>query len=175
MRALFLLLALPSLAADEGAPLEVVRLDATSPEEARAHAEEVVAEIHGAFKQLGTEVGRERSLDHPELRIQVCLEDRHRSLRSIWLVSQQARTGLSQALEAGDGPLAEHELRRLTTARDLTRRVVAEAELCRAPEPGPEVYPVDVCAELGWCEDETAALPVDVDFGADPPEASPFQ
>ena len=167
--------AAPAIAQETGISGELERTASTSPEEKISYADAANEEIRGAVAgvaRLIEEARREGDVDTLE-----CLTTKLSAIRAMLGVSEMAEATMNSAIEAGEVARADHEFRKIVVARAKTRQLLAEAEQCVSDgtiEPG--VVDVDWTAEFSEDGDPTDETVFDdLDYGFDPPSASPFQ
>jgi hypothetical protein len=105
-----------------------------------------------------------------------CITNNLSAARSLLQVSGEAGVALKDALSTGGVERARFEFRKIAIALKKSRSLVAESERCAFGE-GIEDgrSQTDLVADAGGSGDDTKGVEDDVmDFGFDPPNASPF-
>jgi hypothetical protein len=171
-------LAVPAHAAD---PISITsdleRSEATSDKEKEAAAASARSELKEAVDQARKLRDAAKKSGNDE--VFRCVETKLVSLEALKLVVDNSGAALSEAIASGEGDRAEHEYRKITVARSKGAVLLSEANQCAGgdrPEAGKTV--TEMLAEF-VSDEEVQDVLVQVDllnleFGADPPQTSPF-
>lgn len=176
--ALVALLAGPAWAADPtSVSSELERAESTSDKEKEAAAAAARTELKEAVEQ-GRKL-REAAKKTGNDEVIRCVETKLVSLEALKLVVDNSGATLSEAIASGEGDRADHEYRKITVARSKGAVLLSEANQCSGgdrPQAGKTV--TEMLAEFLSDEEVQDVLAqldlLNLDFGADPPQTSPF-
>ncbi|MBN2800124.1 MAG: hypothetical protein JXX28_13345 [Deltaproteobacteria bacterium] len=170
---LALVLSTGALAQEGGVISELERVEALSPAEQVQFAAEASEEMRHAVKEISKVLDSVRRDGTPDQLS--CLNQRLTAVRALLQVTEASEISMKEAMQSGETERAEREFRKIAVARSKIEELRAEADHC-VSEAGSKSgsLQVTVKQDLDKPDDETQALAEDVDYGFDPPEASPF-
>lgn len=156
---------------------ELERAEATSDKEKEAGASAARTELKDAVDQARKlRDAAKRSGDTDVIR---CVETKLVSLEALKLVVDTASGSLTDAIVAREADRANHEFRKIVVARSKGAVLLSEANQCSGgdrPQAGKTV--TEMLAEFLSDEEVQDVLAqldlLNLDFGADPPQTSPF-
>lgn len=162
-----------SVARSGGVVTELERLEALSPQEQVQFAAEASEEMRHAVKEISKLLDSVRRDGSPDQLS--CLNQRLTAVRALLQVTEASEVAMKDAMQSGETERAEREFRKIAVARSKIEELRAEADHCvSAAGAQSGSLSVTVKQDLDKPNDETQALAEDVDYGFDPPEASPF-
>jgi len=144
----------------------------TSPQEKLQYATEAQEEMREHERHVARLLESAKR-DDPEA--VPCIDDRLIEIRTLAKVGEGAQGPLGDALAAEQEERAAHEFRKIAVALMKTRQLRAEADACMG-----EIGSADGTTTIavdGGGEDQGETDAVEffaLDFGIDPPDASPF-
>jgi len=168
--------AFPSVSVAQDAHSELQRTSSASADEMLQYVKDAQDEIAAAAKQLGKLTGNS---DKSELSddSKQCVQNSFTVTDALQQVTVTAAQTMADALTAGQRERAEHEFRKVAIALKKARVMLSEGQQCAggdASADGATDIRVDGALTADADEDVSAVSEDTMDYGFDPPNASPF-
>ena len=146
-----------------------------SPEEKLTYAASAVQEIKDAVKIIEKLIEQTQAKKDSDADAVQCLVNRLTSVTALLQVAEGSELALKSALNDGEDERANHEFRKIATARSKTRMLLAEAQRC-ASDTKLESGRTQVDWETVLQDDDEFLEPEidDLDLDPQPPSVTPF-